>query len=140
MLNTSNLFTSIIDPEQAAAAACPALRDAIVMTIVSNTAVQQRVPAKGLEGLITMAKEFSYSNILIQRGTNYKEFQFNEEDGIHNMRMLTSLLAELKDAVVQDINSIAYEDKRYHGFCWREEYVNGKPIFCGCYHLEDVVE
>jgi hypothetical protein len=138
MLN-NNIFMSIIDPEQAAAAACPALRDAITMTVISNTAAQQRVPSEGLEGLIAMAKEFSYSNILVQR-TNYKEFQFNEEDGIHNMRMLTGLLSELKDAAVFDVNEIRYEDKRYYGFCWREKTAGGKDLFCGCYHLTEVTE
>ena len=139
MLN-NNIFMSIIDPEQAAAAACPALRDAITMTVISNTAAQQRVPAEGLDGLIVMAKEFSYSNIIVQRGTNYKEFQFNEEDGIHNMRMLTGLLSELKDATVFDVNGMTYEDKRYSGFCWREKTAGGKDLFCGCYHLTEVTE
>jgi hypothetical protein len=134
MLN-NNIFMSIIDPEQAAAAACPTLRDAITMTVISNTSVQQRVPAEGLEGLLEMAREFGKSNfILVQRGTNFKEFKFAEEDGIKNMRLLTGLLSELKDASVQDANHVSYEGKEFNGFCWKEEYSNGNR-FCGCYFL-----
>jgi hypothetical protein len=133
-MNT-NLFTSIIDPELAAVAACPALQDAIVMTVISNTAAQQRIPADGLKRLLEMAKDFGKSNfILIQRGTNYKEFKFDEEDGIKNMKLLTGLLNELKDASVVDVNNISYEDKPFNGFCWKEEYSNGNR-FCGCYFL-----
>ena len=141
MLNNSNLFMSIIDPELAAAAACPGLRDAIVMAVIANTATLRRVPSEGTDGLIEMAKEFSCSNsILVQRGTNYKEFKFVEEDGISNMKTLTSLLSELKDASVQDANGITYENKGYYGFCWREKTAGGKELFCGCYHLAEVTE
>lgn len=135
MLNpNNNLSMAIINPEAAAASACPALRDAIVMTVISNTAVQQRIPSEGLEGLLEMAKEFGKSNfILVQRGTNYNEYKF-EEDGISNMKTLTSLLSELKDASVQDANHVSYEDRSFNGFCWKEEYTNGNR-FCGCYFL-----
>ena len=135
MLNTNNLFKAIIDPEAAAAAACPALRDAITMTVISNTATQQRVAANSLEGLLELAKEFGKSNfIIVQRGTNCKEFKFAEEDGIKNMKLLTGLLNELKDASVVDANNTSYEGKQFNGFCWKEEYSNGNR-FCGCYYF-----
>ena len=131
----------IINPEAAAAAACPALRDSIVMTIISNTSAELRVPAKELEGLLEMAKEFGKSNfILVQRGTNTKEFCFEAEDCRKNLKLLTELLGQLQEAKVCDMNHITYEGKSYYGFCWNEKTSNGKDLFCGCYHFESEFE
>ena len=133
MLNTSfnpnQFLTAVIDPNKTAQAACEAFREAIAMTVVTNTAVNSRnmMDACFLEMLQQEAKHFACSNhIVIMKIDSddgktrlFRRFDFSLVDDVKRLELLQELANNLKTAYYEDVVSFDFDGNNYHGFCWK---------------------
>ena len=131
---TTDLFTSYLDASKTAEAASEQLREAIVMTVIANTAAKMRVDSDILSILKEEAKQFAKAtSIIIVRGDEKAvvtdcNFHGNKTQIMNNLLKLICAINRA-EAWYEDRQGITVSGQPYEGFCW--EGPGEDHFFCG---------
>lgn len=131
-MTNNDLFTKYINADLADNLASECIREAIVSTVIANTASATRVDEDFYSTLLAEAKTFAQvSRVMIidrARSIIIKDFCF-----IGSARQIRETLQKLADAITEygvwyeDTCSVTIKDQSYDGFCWGEFFL-GYPV------------
>lgn len=127
--NTSEFLSARVDAQKTAAAACESYRNAIAMSIVTNTAIYLRgdMDETFLNMLHQQAILFAASDHLVMMKINengkpmlYRKYDFSLLDEVKTLELLKQLAVDLKSSYYEDVISFEYDGSQFHGFCWNQ--------------------
>lgn len=128
MIMANNDFLTLrVDSQKVAAAACENLREAIALTVISNTAEQRSIGEEFLAHLREEAAKFSSSKHIVilrldedgrQRLVRRYDYSLTGNH-IDTLKSLQQFYQDMVAAWYEDSISFNYDGNSYYGFCWQ---------------------